>query len=358
MKFLQKYKIFESKFISTVSTDDLKENLEDMEVSLKDNGTNISFNLEDTNDKILSILDINSYGNHNLISILDFYSIILLNRNISYSNFVFIDNEFDRLCKYLSSRYNKEIIWDRIAHTFNYYIIGSVETINFLKFIEKNELRSEEFSFEYLMDGLDTNNFLYQKYKNLLNYGIKFHEIRNNDGFSIILDRKGSNHDITMLVFDFNRKISDDITIINYDVLIRSKTGNQTQRAKKEEALSISFDVVGNNDEKLAKLIIDNANKYLKINKLDLTYKVLDVLNDTNEFFQTIDVELDNCNVEFLVKRGSDFIRFRVIIDDDLNITFRQFRNSLSFHVKPIIYVPTSVDELAHDIYLSLTQKD
>ena len=353
MKYLQNYKIFESRLTDVLSFDDIKEELDDLFITTSTelpNNQKLKFWLDGNSDSVFSELDVDSKNYEDDIYVINIDPQKLIGNKI-------IDNNFSRLCKYLSSRYGKEIGYGTVGEGYHCkYIIGYHDVVDMLVWIDRNEFRNEEYNFEYLMDELDENNILCQKYINLIKFGgVDFKSIINNNGFTLILETPGNDYNVTVLAFEFYRDNEiKNPDVIEYKVYIRTKKGYKDQRAKNEESFNVSFNVQDTNYvEKLGKIIIGKANKYLKIKKVEIIYEIIDKLSEQNDFFDAIDIEIYD-NIEFLVDKDDDFVRFRIEITDNLEIFVRQlYPHQISSREED----KTSVAELIHDVYLKLTQK-
>jgi len=149
--------------------------------------------------------------------------------------------------------------------------------------------------------------------------------------------------------------ISPRNKIIPLPQLISKSESNFTR----VERFTMEFDVCDKEDTtmKFFKILIDKTIQFFKIEKLNLLNKIASLLEETNEFFRAVEIDVylesrENPQlgiVQFVIydKDFDDDKIFTVYVDDNLNI----YINTIKEENK------TSLEELIYDVYLKLTEK-
>jgi hypothetical protein len=342
MKYLLKYKLFESSLNNLIPYADIQEYIIDTNIDISEElgvGKQEIHLSIGSNTFISNLLEIDNFSN-------DFYTLSL---NRYYENHKVVNNNISRLCKYLSSRYDKQITYDIIGHK---YIIGYREVIDILAWLYDNEFRNDDIDFNYLMYDMDEDSIFFKKYQTLLDFGVTFGSSILSGGYSgFSISVKYNNENLGYL---FKRvKIGEDI---EYNLEIFTYPGTKRSHRLNLESSKLTFNIYDKDfPEKICEIVIGRSIKYFKIDKLILIDKIVGILSEENDFFNPIDIDIRKGLMEFLVKKDDDFARFRISIEDNLDMYVKQL---YPFQISSREQDKTSVDELIHDVYLKLTQKN
>lgn len=289
-----------------------------------------------------------------------------------------------RMCSYLSSKYNIKL---DVIYIFDFYIISSESLTSILDWIYYFEYIESKSIFCKIQDPYSENDRLkpiYDKWIMLSDMGFLFNLMgssqesswssgRSFNGFFVYV-ANGDKNKILVFRFDRGDIIDEDM---KYKVDIYFDTISSTHKNlplpklilksesnfTKVENFNTTFNVYDTegSDEKFYKILIDKTIELFKIEKLNLLNKVSNILEDVNEYFiaDEINVYLEDISygvkvpklgvVQFVIMSDNfDDKIFKIYVDDDLNM----YINSIKEENK------TSLEELIHDIYLVLVEKD
>jgi hypothetical protein len=150
--------------------------------------------------------------------------------------------------------------------------------------------------------------------------------------------------------------ISPRNKIIPLPQLISKSESNFTR----VERFTMEFDVYDKEktSENFFKILIDKTIQFFKIEKMNLLNKISSLLEETNEFFTSVEIDVylesrENTQlgiVQFVIYDidFDDDKIFTIYVDDNLNM----YINSIKEENK------TSLEELIHDIYLEMPEKN
>lgn len=278
-----------------------------------------------------------------------------------------------RLCSYLSNKHNIEL---DVIYIFDTYVISNKKLTSIMDWIFFFEFRYSEPRFNTfdasILTDYESLSTLYNKWNMLgeMNFLFRYMTSSYKNSWQSTILFNGlfiyTSDEKRILIFKFNRgnNIGENM---KYNVDIYFDTVSTEQKSKplpqmigkcdfkKVENINLSFDVYDKESttEKIYKLLVEKTIHYFQIEKIKLLYKIHDVLRENNDFFSIEELNVwqsDPGVVQFVVdgKEFDDDEIFTIYVDSKLNM----YINSIKEENK------TSIEELVHDIYLRLTEKN
>lgn len=331
---MNKYiKIFED--FNNFDWKNLDEEVEDMVITLKENGENIT--------------DLKPFHPSNILAdlcISDQYSDIVrtYRSNPGTIHNKELLNYSNRICRYLSGKKDLKVI-PLSTSGYNSLVFGDPKTIYYIDKVYKLENRYDD---GYDLDPTDISDDSLQNkmsllYENGYNFTVKSggYSI---DGFTVNVYQYSST--VPIIVFSFVRDpniISDQIDY-SVDIETFPKSNSINRKIKLLNASKLSVDIYDNsNPKEFYEILISMSISFLGIKKIILINDILDRLNQ-NDFF-TIDEVESHKDTIVVSTSDKDIV---VNIDDDLNIYIGD----------KIDKNKTELEDLVYDIFLKLTDKN
>ena len=398
MKYIKLYKIFESVYISSetisIISNEIKEEIDDINLEISEENPNRDrFWAQSTADLHKNLkLRIDDSPKQSIVDELLIkydYMMQIITLTGSVSIYKSAIKKLKRICSYLSNKHNIDL---NVIYIFDTYVISDKKLLSIIYWIFFFEFKYSRSMFNTL-DGSALNDYtslstLRTKWNMLSDRDFLFRSMTTSyktsysshpeiiipgssfNGFFVYTTDIDKNK---ILVFKFDRgndigenmKYNVDIyfdtisprnKIIPLPQLISKSESNFTR----VERFTMEFDVYDKEktSENFFKILIDKTIQFFKIEKMNLLNKISSLLEETNEFFTAVEIDVylesrENTQlgiVQFVIYDidFDDDKIFTIYVDDNLNM----YINSIKEENK------TSLEELIHDIYLEMPEKN
>lgn len=315
----------------------LDEEIEDMILNLKEDGEKVSklIPIEPLSLSILDELCMDSKYESYIRVYVSNISTISSKEVLKYA---------ERVCRYLSCKKDLRVI-STLLSTSGCLIFGGPKIIYYMDRILKFENRDHE------CDVLEIDNrdeLIYKKYSILKDNGYDLLTKPSLNGFRVelcIFNNKRQMYGDKLIVFSFLRSpyISEKIEyIVNIETFPKSETMSRIELLNIDR---FSVDIYDeSNPVEFYRILIENSIRLLGLEKIALISDILSILSVQNDYFNIDDIENSKDQVVLYTINK----KININIDDKLNIYIgdKSERNK------------TTLDELVHDIYLKLTNRN